>query len=97
MSVLTRNNVMVLGDGEMTMLFAHGYGCDQNMWRLITPAFVDKYRIVLLDQVGSGRSDTSAYSRSKYSSLQGYADDIPDISRDWYLAAWRRVCSGAYQ
>ncbi len=79
MSVLTRNNVMVLGDGEMTMLFAHGFGCDQNMWRLITPAFVDKYRIVLFDQVGSGRSDTSAYSRSKYSSLQGYADDILEI------------------
>jgi len=79
LSVLTRNNVMVLGDGETTMLFAHGYGCDQNMWRLITPAFVDKYRIVLFDQVGSGRSDITAYDRSKYSTLQVYADDILEI------------------
>ncbi len=79
MSVLARNNVTVLGDGETTMLFAHGYGCDQNMWRLITPAFVDTHRIVLFDHVGSGRSDITAYDRAKYSSLQGYADDILEI------------------
>ena len=79
MSVLTRNNVAVLGDGEETMLFAHGYGCDQNMWRLITPAFVDTHRLVLFDHVGSGRSDIAAYDRAKYSDLQGYADDILEI------------------
>ncbi|MDQ3856262.1 MAG: alpha/beta hydrolase [Chloroflexota bacterium] len=61
------------------MLFAHGYGCDQNMWRLVTPAFVDAYRVVLFDHVGSGRSSLQAYDRTKYSSLQGYADDVLEI------------------
>jgi sigma-B regulation protein RsbQ len=61
------------------MLLAHGYGCDQTMWRLITPAFVNDYRVVLFDHVGAGRSDLSAYSPAKYSSLDGYADDILEI------------------
>ncbi len=61
------------------MLFAHGYGCDQHMWRLITPAFTDSHRVVLFDHVGAGSSDLSAYNRTKYSSLQGYADDVLDI------------------
>lgn len=79
MSVLSRNNVTVAGSGETAMLFAHGYGCDQNMWRLIVPAFLDDYRVVLFDHVGSGRSDLSAYDRTRYSSLQGYADDVLEI------------------
>jgi sigma-B regulation protein RsbQ len=61
------------------MIFAHGYGCDQHMWRLIAPAFSADYRLVLFDHVGSGRSDLGAYSRTKYSSLQGYADDVLEI------------------
>lgn len=79
MSVITRNNVNIIGNGTRHMVFAHGYGCDQNMWRFITPAFVEDYRIVLFDHVGSGQSDLSAYSRSKYSSLDGYADDLLEI------------------
>ena len=85
MSVLNRNNVRVLGHGRQPMLFAHGYGCDQTMWRFITPAFDDDYRIVLFDHVGSGASDLSAYSRSKYSSLAGYADDVLEICRELEL------------
>jgi sigma-B regulation protein RsbQ len=61
------------------MVFAHGYGCDQNMWRLITPAFVDSYRVILYDHVGAGHSDLSAYDHTKYSSLQGYTDDLLEI------------------
>jgi sigma-B regulation protein RsbQ len=79
LSVLKRNNVTFLGAGTQPILFAHGYGCDQTMWRLITPAFTDDYRVVLFDHVGAGRSDLNAYSRTKYSSLQGYADDILEI------------------
>jgi sigma-B regulation protein RsbQ len=79
MSVLERNNVRVFGRGTTPLVFAHGYGCDQNMWRLITPAFEDRYRIVQFDHVGSGKSDLSAYDPAKYSSLQGYADDILEI------------------
>lgn len=78
-STLTRNNVMVQGRGTRAMVFAHGYGCDQHMWRFITPAFADDYRIVLFDHVGAGQSDLSAYSRTKYSSLDGYADDVLEI------------------
>ena len=61
------------------MLFAHGFGCDQNMWRLVVPAFEDSHRIVLFDQVGSGQSDVSAYDRRKYSTLDGYATDMLEI------------------
>jgi sigma-B regulation protein RsbQ len=79
MSVLSRNNVTITGSGSRPMLFSHGYGCDQNMWRLITPAFLDDYRIILFDHVGAGQSDLSAYSRTKYSSLDGYVDDVLEI------------------
>ena len=79
MSVLERNNVTVAGRGSQPMLFAHGYGCDQHMWRFVVPAFADDYQLVLFDHVGSGRSDLTAYDRAKYSSLQGYADDVLEI------------------
>jgi sigma-B regulation protein RsbQ len=85
MSVLQRNNVNVSGRGKQPMLFAHGFGCDQNMWRLVTPAFADDYRIVLFDHVGSGRSELRAYHRAKYASLQGYADDVLEICRELAL------------
>lgn len=61
------------------MVFAHGFGCDQNMWRFLTPAFRDDYRIVLFDYVGSGRSDRSAYVPERYASLDGYAQDVLEI------------------
>ena len=64
------------------MIFAHGFGCDQNMWRLVAPAFEDDFRVVLFDHVGAGRSDLSAYDRNKYSSLQGYASDVLEICRE---------------
>ena len=83
MSIERRNNVKVSGRGTSTMFFAHGFGCDQNMWRLLAPAFAERYRIVLFDLVGSGQSDLSAYDRVKYSSLQGYADDCLEIVREF--------------
>ena len=61
------------------MLFAHGFGCDQNMWRYVTPAFEDDYRVVVFDHVGAGHSDHAAYSPAKYATLGGYADDIVEI------------------
>jgi sigma-B regulation protein RsbQ len=78
-NVLARNNVNVLGRGTRPMLFAHGFGCDQNMWRFVTPAFEDDYRVVLFDYVGSGRSDLSAYDPARYASLGGYAQDVLDV------------------
>jgi sigma-B regulation protein RsbQ len=77
--VLKRNNVRSFGDGTQPMVFAHGFGCDQNMWRYITPAFANQYRIVLFDYVGSGKSDLAAYDPKRYASLDGYAQDILDI------------------
>jgi sigma-B regulation protein RsbQ len=61
------------------MLFAHGFGCDQEMWRLVAPAFADDHRIVLFDHVGAGGSDQSAFDRERYGSLDGYAEDILEI------------------
>ena len=78
-NVLRRNNVNVFGKGTQPMLFAHGFGCDQNMWRFMTPAFENDYRIVLFDYVGSGKSDLSAYDQARYSSLDGYAEDVLDV------------------
>ncbi|WP_179344988.1 alpha/beta fold hydrolase [Winogradskyella ursingii] len=77
--IINRNNVKVLGEGEKTILFAHGFGCDQNMWRFVTPAFEKNYKIVLFDYVGCGNSDLSAYVPDRYSELQGYAQDILEI------------------
>jgi sigma-B regulation protein RsbQ len=61
------------------MMFAHGFGCDQNMWRYVWPAFADDYRIILFDHVGAGGSNIGAYDPERYSSLRGYADDILEI------------------
>lgn len=78
MSVLQRNNVQVRGDGP-PMVFVHGFGCDQNMWRLLAPHFAETHQVILLDLVGSGRSDLSAYDPQKYATLQGYADDLCEV------------------
>jgi sigma-B regulation protein RsbQ len=64
------------------MLFAHGFGCDQHMWRWVTPAFADDYRIVLFDHVGAGGSDLAAFDRERYGSLQGYARDVLEICEE---------------
>ena len=72
--VLARNNVTVSGQAAgQPIVFAHGYGCDQNMWRFVAPAFEDRYRTVLFDFVGAGGSDLSAYDPQRYGSLDGYA------------------------
>lgn len=81
MSVLVRNNVKVMGSGQAAMVFAHGFGCDQNMWRFVWPAFAEQFRIVLFDHVGCGASDLKAYDAAKYSTLDGYADDLIEICR----------------
>ncbi|HZB95436.1 MAG TPA: alpha/beta hydrolase [Herpetosiphonaceae bacterium] len=82
MSILKRNNVKISGTGQQAMMFAHGFGCDQNMWRFVAPAFEDEYKVILFDHVGAGRSDLSAYNRTKYSTLRGYADDVLEICRE---------------
>ena len=61
------------------MLFAHGFGCDQNMWRYVAPRFEDRFRVVLFDYVGAGHSAVSAYDPERYSSLEGYARDVLEI------------------
>lgn len=78
-NILRRNNVSVRGRGTQPMLFAHGFGCDQNMWRYLVPAFESDYRIVLFDFVGSGKSDLQAYDANRYSRLEGYAQDVLEI------------------
>lgn len=77
--ILKRNNVKIFGDGSQPLLFAHGFGCDQNMWRFITPAFENDYKIILFDYVGAGKSDVTAYNSERYSNLNGYAQDILDV------------------
>ncbi len=76
MDLVKQHNIHVIGRGETTMIFAHGYGCDQNMWRLVTPAFTDRFRIILYDLAGSGGSDLAAYDRQKYGTLEGHARDV---------------------
>jgi len=76
--VLTRNNVTITGTGR-PVVFAHGFGCSQDMWRLVAPHFAADHQIILFDHVGSGGSDLSAYRPGKYDSLDGYADDLVEI------------------
>lgn len=82
MPTMEAHNVRVLGRGTRPLVFAHGFGCDQNMWRFVTPAFEEDHRIVLFDHVGHGRSDGRAFSPARYSSLQGYSQDVLDILHD---------------
>lgn len=86
MRTTQRNAVTLTGnpDGQ-PMVFAHGYGCDQNMWRFVVPAFADAYKIVLFDHVGNGKSDLSAYDDDRYSTLDGYAADVLDIVHEYDL------------
>jgi sigma-B regulation protein RsbQ len=81
-----RNDVHVRGlPGARPMVFAHGYGCDQNMWRFIVPDFEVDHRVITFDHVGFGSSDLSAYDPAKYNSLGGYADDLVEIMRELQL------------
>lgn len=82
MSAIKRNNVVINGNGENVIMFAHGFGCDQNMWRYVYPAFQNNYTTVLFDHVGAGNSDLSAYSFQKYDELEGYAEDIVEIAKE---------------
>lgn len=77
-----KHNVTFLGQGERAIVFMHGFGCDQHVWRHVTPAFEDDFRIVLFDHVGAGRSDLSQYDEAKYASLDGYADDLIALVRE---------------
>ncbi len=80
MSAVTRNNVSVSGNpAGQPMVFAHGFGCDSNMWRFVAPRFEDDFRVVVFDHVGAGGSDLDAYDSARYSSLAGYADDVVEI------------------
>ena len=82
MDVLARNHVVVTGRGDGPVLvLSHGFGCDQNMWRLVVPALAERFRVVLFDHVGAGRSDMSAWDEVRYRSLDGYADDVLLIVR----------------
>lgn len=80
-TVLLRHNVKVRGVGERTMMFAHGFGCDQTMWEPVARNFEDEFRVVLFDYLGHGQSDRSAYSADRYASLEGYAADVVEIGR----------------
>src|SRR4051812_2093142 len=68
------------------MVFAHGFGCDQAMWRFVAPDFAVDHQVVLFDFVGSGNSDLSAYDREKYASLRGYASDVVEICSELGLS-----------
>jgi sigma-B regulation protein RsbQ len=87
LDVLGRNNVTVAGNSQgRPIVFAHGFGCDQNMWRFVAPAFEDRYRTVLFDYVGAGASDLSAYDPERYATLEGYAADVVEICEALDLA-----------
>src|SRR5688572_24856139 len=72
-SIRQRHNVHVSGQGTVPMMFAHGFGCDQNMWRYVAPAFERDYKVILFDYLGHGQSDCTAYDASRYDALDGYA------------------------
>jgi sigma-B regulation protein RsbQ len=84
-NVLKRNNVKTWGKGDRVLLFAHGFGCDQNMWRYVTPAFENEFKIVVFDYVGAGKSDRAAYNPERYSNLNGYAMDVLEICSELNL------------
>ena len=84
--VLRRNNVTVSGQGARSIVFSHGFGCDQHMWAEVARSFEGDFRVILFDHVGAGQSDLSAYDSRKYSTLEGYADDVVEIGRELDLS-----------
>jgi len=83
MSTRDRHNVNVSGTGPATMVFAHGFGCDQNMWRLMAPSYEARYRTLRYDLAGSGQSDLATYDRARYDTLHGHADDLVAVLREF--------------
>lgn len=79
MDVRERFHLHIRGQGTQPMLFAHGFGCDQTIWRLVAPAFEESYRVILFDLAGSGQAHPSAYDHGRHSTLHGYAHDVLDI------------------
>ena len=79
MDLLHRNNVSVMGSGTSTLVFSHGFGCNQAMWNYLAPHFLGHFRVVMYDLVGAGLSDLSAFDKAKYSTLDGYARDLNEI------------------
>jgi sigma-B regulation protein RsbQ len=79
LTVEQRFHLRVRGRGKQPIMFAHGYGCDQSMWRLVAPAFEADYRVILFDLAGAGHSDPSAYDRHRHAALLGYAEDMLSI------------------
>jgi sigma-B regulation protein RsbQ len=79
MSIQIRHQVRVAGKGAATMVFIHGFGCDQTMWRFLAPVYESRFRTITYDLVGCGQSDLSAYDRDKYASLHGHAADLLEI------------------
>ncbi len=78
-SVLVRNNVKVLAGEGPVLLYGHGFGCNQNMWDRVTPAFLSTHKQVLFDYVGAGQSDIAAFDPEKYAHLSGYVQDVLDV------------------
>ena len=79
MNLQKRNNVQLSGTGHATLVFSHGFGCDQSMWKYLLPHFQARFRLLTYDLVGAGQSDLGAYDRVKYDSLWGYAQDLDEI------------------
>lgn len=79
MKIEQKFNLNVVGQGSQPIVFLHGFGCDQSMWHFVTPAFEARYSIVLFDLIGAGKSDSSAYDKTNYSDLRGYAKDLNEV------------------
>jgi sigma-B regulation protein RsbQ len=83
MDVRGRHHVVVEGpEGAPVLVLAHGFGCDQNMWRLVVPQLAERFQVVLFDHIGAGRSDASGWSQERYATLEGYTDDVIKILHD---------------
>jgi sigma-B regulation protein RsbQ len=87
MDAVARNNVQILGNGSRALVFGHGFGCDQTMWRHVFPAFLNDFKVILFDYVGAGDSDSESFDRRRYSTLHGYAQDLTEILGELKLTA----------
>ena len=85
---IQRHHVVQRGQAHPPMVFAHGFGCDQQMWRFVAPAFEASHRVVLFDHIGCGKSDLSAYDAQRHSRLEGYAETWSPCSTRWTCVTW---------
>lgn len=78
---LIRNNVNVVGNlvSDQAMIFVHGFGTDQSVWKDVATPFLGDYKVYLMDNVGSANTAPDDFVQHRYLNLERYAQDLVEV------------------